>query len=148
MGWIGCSETAPTIFIFSIILGNKYLSYVKFIAFQTLTLFGYILSVLASVKNIVYGVIHICNNGKIFLLQRFYGDSFVFKFTSFFSLKGKTFQTAFWRNLHSSSRYMCALAKVPEEIYSIIAKVKTAKKLPLSYPPAIFYIWQEQRYNL
>ena len=54
MGWIGClagsSKTAPRIFIFSIVLGAEYLSYVKSIATYALTFFGYIISVLASVK--------------------------------------------------------------------------------------------------
>ena len=41
---------APRIFIFSIVLGAEYLSYVKFIATYALTFFGYIISVLASVN--------------------------------------------------------------------------------------------------
>ena len=55
MGWIGSaviagsSKTAPRIFIFSIVLVAEYLSYVKSIATYTLTFFGYIISVLASV---------------------------------------------------------------------------------------------------
>ena len=56
MGWIGSadklvhsSKTAPRIFIFLIVLGTEYLSYVKFIATYALTFFGYIISVLASV---------------------------------------------------------------------------------------------------
>ena len=44
---------APWIFIFSIVLGAEYLSYVKFIAIYALTLFGYIISVLASVLSII-----------------------------------------------------------------------------------------------
>ena len=63
MGWIGrfpdwrcClagnSKTAPRIFICSIVLGAEYLSYVKFIATFALTLFGYIISVLASVVDL------------------------------------------------------------------------------------------------
>ena len=43
---------APMIFIFSIVLGAKYLSYVKFIAIYALTFFGYIISVIASVLNV------------------------------------------------------------------------------------------------
>ena len=46
----GSSKTAPKIFIFSIVLGAEYSSYVKFIATCALTFFGYIISVLASVK--------------------------------------------------------------------------------------------------
>ena len=45
----GSSKTAPRIFIFSIVLGGEYLSYVKFIAIHALTFCGYIISVLASV---------------------------------------------------------------------------------------------------
>ena len=133
MGWIGCSETAPTIFIFSIILGNKYLSYVKFIAFQTLTLFGYILSVLASVKNIVYGVIHHCNNGKIFLLQRFYGDSFVFKFTSFFSLKGKNFPDSILKELAFKFKKY-ALARRSRRDFFYYGKNWNGKKIDILLP--------------
>ena len=49
--WLpGSSKTAPRIFIFSIVLGAEYLSYVKFIATFALAFFGYIISVLASVK--------------------------------------------------------------------------------------------------
>ena len=43
---------APRIFIFSIVLGAEYLSYVKFIATYALTFFGYIISVLASVTDV------------------------------------------------------------------------------------------------
>ena len=43
---------APRIFIFSIVLGDEYLSYVKSIATNAPTFFGYIISVLASVKAI------------------------------------------------------------------------------------------------
>ena len=46
--WAGSSKTAPRIFIFSIVLGAEYLSYVKSIATFSLTFFGYIISVLAS----------------------------------------------------------------------------------------------------
>ena len=56
MGWIGwqcclagSSIMALRIFIFSIILGAEYLSYVKSIAIFVLTFFGYIISVLAIV---------------------------------------------------------------------------------------------------
>ena len=53
MNWqcclVGSSKTAPKIFISSIILGAKYLSYVKSIATFVLTFFGYIILVLASV---------------------------------------------------------------------------------------------------
>ena len=56
MGWIdecclaGSSKTAPRIFIFSNVLGAEYLFYyMKSIATYALTLFGYIISVLASV---------------------------------------------------------------------------------------------------
>ena len=45
----GSSKTAPRIFIFSIVLGAKYLSYVKFITTYAVTFLGYIISVLASV---------------------------------------------------------------------------------------------------
>ena len=45
----GSSKTAPRIFIFSIVLGAEYLSYVKSIATYAPTFFGYIISVLASV---------------------------------------------------------------------------------------------------
>ena len=45
----GSSKRAPRIFIFSIVLGAKYLSFVKFIATRAPTFFGYIISVLASV---------------------------------------------------------------------------------------------------
>ena len=41
---------APRNFIVSIVLGAEYLSYVEFIATYALTFFGYIISVLASVK--------------------------------------------------------------------------------------------------
>ena len=43
---------APRILIFSIAMVAKYLSYVKSIATFALTFFGYIISVLASVKGI------------------------------------------------------------------------------------------------
>ena len=42
---------APRILIFLILLGTKYVSYVKLIANYALTFFGYIISVLASVRN-------------------------------------------------------------------------------------------------
>ena len=45
------SKTAPRIFIFSIVLGAEYSSYMKSIAIYALTFFGYIISVLASVNN-------------------------------------------------------------------------------------------------
>ena len=45
----GSSETAPRIFIFSIFLGAECLPYVKSVATFALTIFGYIISVLASV---------------------------------------------------------------------------------------------------
>ena len=45
----GSSQTAPRIFIFSIVLGAEYLSYAKSIATFALTFFGDIISVLASV---------------------------------------------------------------------------------------------------
>ena len=41
---------APRIFIFSIVLGAEYLSYVKSIATYAPTLFGYIISVSAQVQ--------------------------------------------------------------------------------------------------
>ena len=44
----GTSNTAPRIFILSIVLDAEYLSYVKFIATFALTFFGYIISVLVS----------------------------------------------------------------------------------------------------
>ena len=47
----GSSKTAPRIFNFSIVLGAKYLSYVKSIATYAPTFFGYIISVLASVSS-------------------------------------------------------------------------------------------------
>ena len=40
---------APMILIFLIVMGAEYLSYVKFIATNALTFFGFIISVLASV---------------------------------------------------------------------------------------------------
>ena len=48
----GSSKTAPRIFIFPIVLGAEYLSYVKSIATFALTFYGYIISVLASVSSI------------------------------------------------------------------------------------------------
>jgi hypothetical protein len=52
-GWqcclAGSSKTVPGILIFSIVLGVKYLSYVKSIATFFLIFFGYIILVLASV---------------------------------------------------------------------------------------------------
>ena len=48
----GSSKTAPRIFIFSIVLGAEYLSYVKSIATYAPTFFGYIISVLASVYRV------------------------------------------------------------------------------------------------
>ena len=42
---------ASRIFIFSIVLGAEYSSYVKFIATRVPTFFGYIISVIASVGN-------------------------------------------------------------------------------------------------
>ena len=47
----GSSNTAPRIFIFSIVLGAEYLPYVKFIATYALTFFGCIISVLAMVPS-------------------------------------------------------------------------------------------------
>ena len=47
---------APRIFIFSIVLGAKYLSYVKFIAIYALTFFGYIVLVLESVIGLQYKI--------------------------------------------------------------------------------------------
>ena len=47
----GSSKRAPRILIFSIVLGAKYLSYVKSIATFSLKFFGYIISVLASVTS-------------------------------------------------------------------------------------------------
>ena len=44
---------APRIFIFSIVLGSEYLSYVKSVATYAPTFFGYIISVLASLVYIV-----------------------------------------------------------------------------------------------
>ena len=41
---------APRILIVLIAMGTEYLSYAKFIAYFALTFFGYIISVLASVK--------------------------------------------------------------------------------------------------
>ena len=46
----GSSKMAPRIFIFLIVLGAKYSSYVKSIASFALTFFGYIISVLAIVQ--------------------------------------------------------------------------------------------------
>ena len=46
---VGCSKTTSRILIFSIAMGAEYLSYVKFIATEAPTFFGYIISVLASV---------------------------------------------------------------------------------------------------
>ena len=45
----GSSKTAPRILIFSIAMGAEYLSYVKFIATEAPTFFGYTISVLANV---------------------------------------------------------------------------------------------------
>ena len=45
----GRSKTAPSIFIFSIVLGAEYLSYLKSIATYAPTFLGYIIAVLASV---------------------------------------------------------------------------------------------------
>ena len=45
----GSSRTAPRILIFSIVMGAKYLSYVKFIATFALIFFGYIILVLSRV---------------------------------------------------------------------------------------------------
>ena len=47
----GSSKTPPRIFIFSIVLGAEYSSYVEFIAADALTFSGYIISVLASVND-------------------------------------------------------------------------------------------------
>ena len=47
----GSSKTAPRILIFSIVLGAKYLSYLKSIATFALKFFEYIISVLASVDH-------------------------------------------------------------------------------------------------
>ena len=47
---VGSSKMAPRIFIFLIVLGAEYLSYVKSIATYASTFFGYIISVLASVS--------------------------------------------------------------------------------------------------
>ena len=46
----GSSKRAPRIFIFSIVLGAKYLSFVKFIATRAPTFLGYTISVLAHVS--------------------------------------------------------------------------------------------------
>ena len=58
LNWQCClassSQTAPRIFIFSIVLGTQYLSYVKFIAIYALTFLGYIISVLASVMSTIF----------------------------------------------------------------------------------------------
>ena len=43
--------------IFSIAMGAEYLSYVKFIATEAPTFFGYIISVLASVDRVQFDVI-------------------------------------------------------------------------------------------
>ena len=55
LDWQRClassSKSAPRIFIFSIVLGTEYSSYVKSIAPFALTFFGYIISVLASVES-------------------------------------------------------------------------------------------------
>ena len=45
---------APRTFLFSIVLGAEYLSYVKFIATYALTFFGYIILVLASVPLLIF----------------------------------------------------------------------------------------------
>ena len=50
MDWQCCLAGSSRIFIFSIVLGAEYLSYVKFIATYALTFFGYIISVIASVQ--------------------------------------------------------------------------------------------------
>ena len=46
----GSSQTAPGLFIFSIAMAADYLSYVKSIATFALTLYGYIILILASVN--------------------------------------------------------------------------------------------------
>ena len=48
----GSSKTAPRILIFSIAMGAEYLSYVKFIATEAPTFFGYIISVLARLEKL------------------------------------------------------------------------------------------------
>ena len=51
------SKTAPKIFIFSIVLGAEYLSYVKSIATDAPKYFGYNISVLANVRDVTKGKI-------------------------------------------------------------------------------------------
>ena len=53
----GSPKRAPRILIFSIAMGAEHLSYVKSIATFALTFYGYIISVLASVRSQVT-----CNN--------------------------------------------------------------------------------------
>ena len=50
----GISKTTPRILIFIIAMGAKYLSYVKFIATEAPTFFGYIISILASAQRCVF----------------------------------------------------------------------------------------------
>ena len=56
MGWIGSavlagsSKMAPRIFIFSIVLGAEYLSYVKTIATYAPKFVGFIISILTNMK--------------------------------------------------------------------------------------------------
>ena len=50
----GSSKMAPSIFIFSIVLVAEYSSYVKSNATFALTFFGYIISILASVKGLLH----------------------------------------------------------------------------------------------
>ena len=72
----GSSKMAPRIYIFVIVLGGKYLSYVKSIATFALTFFGYIVSVLASVptqaeKMELFFFIQIWQ-GLLHIIQRFF----------------------------------------------------------------------------
>ena len=65
----GSFKSAPRIFIFPILLGAKYLSYVKFFAAYALTFFGCIISVLASVRMTLVILRLICRFDFVFLLE-------------------------------------------------------------------------------
>ena len=60
----GSSKTAPRILIFSIAMGADYSFYMKSIASFALKVFGYIISVLASVRDVAAGLkICVCAEG-------------------------------------------------------------------------------------
>ena len=53
---VGSCKTAPKILIFSIAMGSDYSFYMKSIASFALKVFGYIISVLASVRDVAAGL--------------------------------------------------------------------------------------------